>query len=56
MKINIKLLLTDCLIAIIVILIGLTISKTFICGMFCGVLYCFITELIEIYLRGKEEK
>ena len=56
MKINIKLLLTDCLIAIIVILIGLIISKTFLSGIICGALYCFITELIEIYLRGKEEK
>lgn len=56
MKINIKLLLTDCLIAIIVILIGLTISKTFICGMFCGVLYYFITDLIKLYFKEGEEK
>ena len=56
MKINIKLLLIDCLIAGIIILIGLIISKTFICGMFCGLIYCFIADLIELYFKEREEK
>lgn len=56
MKINIKLFLIDCLIALITILIGLTISKTFICGMFCGIIYCFITDLIGLYFKEREER
>ena len=56
MKRNIKLFLIDWLVAAVIIAIGFCISKTFLCGTLCGALYCFITELIEIYLRGKEEK
>ena len=42
--------------AIIIIAIGLTISKTFICGMFCGIIYLFITFLIEEYFKEKERE
>ena len=48
--------LIDYLIALITILIGLTISKTFICGMFCGVIYYFITLLIDGFFKEREEK
>ena len=56
MKFNVKLFLIDYLIAIVIIIIGLTISKTFICGMFCGIIYCFITDLIGLYFKESEEK
>ena len=56
MKINVKLFLIDFLIALIIIILGLAISKTFICGMFCGLIYCFIADLIELYFKEREEK
>ena len=48
--------LIDCLIALITILIGLTISRTFTCGMVCGIIYYFITLLVDGYLKEREEK
>ena len=48
--------LIDYLIAVIIIAIGLTISKTFICGMVCGAIYYFITLLVEKYFEEREEK
>ena len=56
MKINIKLFLIYCLIAIIIIAIGLTISRTFICGMYCGIIYWIITDLVGLYFKEREEK
>ena len=56
MKINIKLFLIDCLIATIIISIGLMISRTFICGLICGMIYWFITDLTEIHFKEREEK
>lgn len=56
MKRNIKLFLMDCLIAIIIIPIGLIISRTFICGSICGIIYWIITDLIELYFQEREEK
>lgn len=56
MKIDIKLFLIDCLIATILILTGLTISRTFISGMFCGIIYWFITDLIGLYFKEREGK
>lgn len=56
MKFNVKLFLIDCAIATIIITIGLLISKTFINGMICGVIYWFITELIGLYFKEREEK
>lgn len=56
MKINIKLFLMDCLIAIIIISIGLMISRTFICGMICVVIYWIVSDLIEVYFKEREEK
>lgn len=56
MKRNIKLFLIDWLVAMIVIAIGFSISKTFLCGMVCGAIYRFITELIELYFKESEEK
>ena len=56
MKINIKLFLIDFIVALILIVTGLIISKTFICGMLCGVIYCFVTDLIELYFKEREEK
>lgn len=50
-----ELILSDLLIAIIIIAIGLTISKTFICGMFCGVIYYFMTCLVELYFKEKSK-
>lgn len=44
------------LIAIIVMTIGLIISRTFMSGIFCGVIYCFITDLIGLYFKEREEK
>ena len=44
MKINIKRLLIDSLIAGLIISIGLMVSRTFFCGMFCGMIYWFITD------------
>lgn len=52
----IKLTLIDCLIATIVIIIGSMISKTFICGMICGVIYWLIADLIESYYKEREEE
>ena len=51
----IKLLLIKLLIGIIVTTIGLLISATFICGVICGVIYYFVTNLIESYLKKKNE-
>ena len=48
--------LIDCLIAIIIVIVGLTISKTFICGMVCGVIYYFITLLVDGYFKEREGK
>ena len=56
MKINIKRLLIDALIAGLIISIGLMVSRTFLCGMFCGMIYWFITDLIELYLKEREDK
>ena len=56
MKRNIKLFLIEWLIAIIIVIAGLTISKTFICGMICGVIYYFIIFLVEENLKEREEK
>lgn len=56
MKRNIKLFLMDCLIATIIIPIGLIISRTFISGMICGIIYWIITDLIELYFKEREEK
>lgn len=56
MKFNVKLFLTDFLIAGFIILVGLTISRTFICGMICGLIYWFITDLIKLFLKEREEK
>lgn len=56
MKINIKLFLIDCLIATIIISIGLMISRTFICGLICGVIYLFVTFLVDEYFKEREEK
>ena len=55
-KINIKLILIYCLIETIIILTGLTISRTFISGLTCGMIYWFVTDLIELYLKEREEK
>ena len=56
MKRNIKLFLIDCLVAVIITTIGSCTSKTFLCGMICGVIYRFITELIESYFKESEEE
>lgn len=56
MKTNIKLFLIDCLVAIIIIPTGLIISKTFLSGVMCGIIYWFITDLIELYFKAKEVK
>lgn len=56
MKINIKRLLIDSLIAGLIISIGLMVSRTFFCGMFCGIIYLFITFLIEEYFKEKERE
>ena len=56
MKRNIKLFLIDWLVAMIVITIGFSISKTFLCGMICGAIYRFITELIELYFKVKDDR
>ena len=57
MKTNIKLFLIDWLVAMIIIAIGFSISKTFLCGMLCGVLYCFVTGLIlELCFKESEEE
>lgn len=53
---DIKLILIDYLIATIVTIIGLMISKTFIFGMICGVIYWLIADLIESYYKEREEK
>ena len=55
MKFNVKLFLIDWLVAMTIIIIGLTISKTLICGMFCGIIYWFITDLIGLYFKEREE-
>ena len=52
MKRNIKLFLIDCLVAVITITIGFSISKTFISGIISGIIYGIITELIELYFKG----
>ena len=56
MKFNLKIFLIDYLIAIIIIALGLIISRTFICGMICGVIYLFITFLVDEYFKEREEK
>lgn len=56
MKRNIKLFLIDWLVAMIVIAIGFSISKTFLCGAICGIIYWVITDLIELYFKESEEK
>ena len=56
MKTNTKLILMNFLTATIIITIGLIISKTFICGMICGVIYWFVNDLIELYFKEREEK
>ena len=56
MKRNIKLFLLDWLVAMIVIAIGFSISKTFLCGMLCGIIYSFIADVISLYFKAKEEK
>lgn len=56
MKRNIKLFLIDWLVAAVIIAIGFSISKTFLCGMLCGIVYCFIADLIELYFKESEEK
>ena len=48
--------LINWLIGTIIVIIGLTISKTFICGMFCGIIYWFLTDLIETYFKEREER
>lgn len=54
--VKIKLILIDCLIASIVIIIGLMISKTFFCGMICGIIYWLIADLVELYYKEREEQ
>ena len=56
MKKYIKLFLIYWLIAIAIITIGLVISKSFICGIFCGIIYSFITDLIGLHFKEREEK
>lgn len=56
MKFNVKLFIIHCLIAGLIISIGLIISRTFLCGMICGILYYFITDLVELYFKEREEK
>lgn len=46
----------ELLIAIIIVAAGLTISKTFLSGMICGVIYYFLVEIIEYIFKEREEK
>lgn len=54
MKKSVKLFLIEWLIATIIVAIGLLISKTFICGMICGVIYYSLVEIIEHNLKESE--
>ena len=56
MKMNTKLFLIDFLVAWFVTITGFIISKTFLCGMLCGIVYCFIADLIGLYFKEMEEK
>ena len=48
--------LIECLIATIILSIGLMISRTFICGLICGIIHWSLTDLIETYFKEREEK
>ena len=48
--------LIESLIAIIIVAVGLAISKTFLSGMICGIIYYSLVEIIEYIFKEREDK